>query len=165
MVAASSLVPVPKWVSNTTALQAKLRMKGCAWEPLTSDIDAKGVNPTARVKSLLQTAHMALGESFSCDVSQDVHRTPWAKDSVHTITSSTDLYWSTSPRGGRAVLSREHFSLLGYPSHVVQRAKGFSPGMCKDLAGECMAPPVIGFVVMCLLAGTTLPCVADAVSV
>ena len=152
---------VPKWVANTASIRHRLQSKALGVSELpVGGIAADGVACTARVQSLLETAHMALGKDFSCDTSQDVHRTPWSKDGVHTITSSSELYWSSTTRGGRAVLSREHFRLLGYPPYVCSGSKRFSTSVCKDLAGECMAPPVVGFIVTCLLHAASLPCMS-----
>ena len=109
-----AMIRTAKWQKSTRDMQAKLDLQGTAslLEATPSGFKALGMSRTPRVQALIRCAHQALAHSFTCDVSQDIARAPWASHSVRSMTTSTDLYWGHSPAQGRAVLAREHWLRL-----------------------------------------------------
>ena len=121
-----------------------------------------GVSRSDRVLSLVNCAMqrevMASGEAVLqaaqpdvyIDVSQDICRTPWTRSTVRSLTTSSCLY---SSKADRQLLAKEHLRLVGF----VSVPPNYTEAEYRDLAGECMAPPVIGHVIGCLLKSVQFP--------
>ena len=145
-----------KWENKSETVRRKEGML-CNVDEFIEKKALRGLSRTDRVLDLVditcgvasrpQHAH----SRFYVDVSQDVLRRPWTCDWLRSLTTSTQLYGVVEDR---AVLAREHMRFLGFPQQV--DLTGQTQITIKDLAGEGMAPPCIGLVMVSALAALHL---------
>ena len=108
---------------------------------------------TEQLKEPPQRRHVVQEELFA-DYSQCVSRSPWSRNVLRSLTTSTTLY---SYALQRAISPSEHFALLGFPQLTAQVLASVTPSQLRDLSGEAMSPAVMGGLLAAVLVAFNPP--------
>eukprot|EP00971_Amphidinium_carterae_P342084 6481258-Amphidinium_carterae.1 len=144
------------WLKSHEKLRSKLQSGSSVLWCDTHELH--GLPSTARVvdalnltASLFKNENKDAGqEQVLIDFTQDMSRKPFQAGAFRTITRTTEFY---SFSRDRVVLPAEHLCVLGWCNVKLEE---LSPGEVKDLAGDGMALPVIGLVVLSMLCSGAL---------